>query len=71
MAVPVADPFDQSLGSSLMTVLGCLGRLRSAVVYFYMVVDGDIYEKDLGKCQQNLGVSLFLQQCIVDLTLRL
>lgn len=31
--------FDQGLGSSLMTVLGCLGRLRSAVVYFHRVLD--------------------------------
>ena len=51
-------PFDQGLGSPLVTVLGCLGHLRSAVVYFYRVEDLDIYMRGRGTRQQNL---LFLR----------
>lgn len=51
--------FDQGLGSSFMTVLGCLGHLRSPVVYFYRVVDLDIWVRT-GKTSAEFRVSLSL-----------
>lgn len=47
-AVAAGGPFDQGLGSSFMTVLGCLGHLRSTVVYFYRAVDLDIHARTEG-----------------------
>lgn len=56
---------DQGFGSSFMTVLGCLGHLRSTIVHFYRVVDLDINVR-MGKTSAELRV-LFPQQHTVDL----
>lgn len=53
-------PFDLGLGSSFMTVLGCLSCLWSPV-YFYRAVDLDIYVR-MGSMSTEFKVLLFQQQ---------